>query len=89
MTSKVPLVATLGVLNFGTVDDNILLPRDCLFVPLDCGTVKPGTVRPYDNVKILDASGSVFAGLTFDEHVTQIARQNLATHGVQLITLHL
>ncbi|KJA27585.1 hypothetical protein HYPSUDRAFT_862747 [Hypholoma sublateritium FD-334 SS-4] len=88
-TSGVPLVATLGVLNFGAIDDNILLPRNCLFVPLDCGQIKPGTVRPYDNVKILDASGSVFAGLTFDEHVKLIARQNLARHGVQLITLHL
>lgn len=90
-----PPVITFGVLNFGMDDKHIVLPENCLSVPLDCGASKPGHVRPSDRVKVhLPLALQRHPVPVFQLHSTTkgenvIPEHDLGRHGLQLLTFYL
>ncbi len=85
-----PLIATFGVLNFTVNSDgSIVLPRECLSIPLDCGTVKAGTVSSSHSIKIIAASTAPVFQLVSEKKNYIIPKAELQRHGIQFVTLNL
>ncbi|KJA18476.1 hypothetical protein HYPSUDRAFT_190915 [Hypholoma sublateritium FD-334 SS-4] len=87
--SPFPSIVILGVLNFGADSDNndILLPRDCLTVPLQNGT--DFRLSPSDDVTFIRVPGPIICQLKSVGKKYRIAKEDVERHGMQLVTLYL
>ena len=87
--SPFPSIVILGVLNFGAdVDNNdILLPRDCLSVPLQNGT--DYKIGSSDDVTFIQVSGPIVFQFRSPGKRDRIPKEEVERHGMQLVTLYL
>lgn len=87
--SPFPSIMILGVLNFGADSDNndILLPLDCLSVPLQNGA--DFRLSPSDDVTFVQVLGPIVFRFKSVGKKGRISREEVEKHGMQLVTLYL